>query len=351
MSRLAAIIALLVLNVASANPDAAIATALSALRAGDLERADSAVAEALVAAPDFELAKALRADIASLLVGERSLFDKARLMDLGGSEQRLWRGYAAEIQQRSRASRAGQQPLGLHAVPDATATVLLAETETGQLHVVTRTDNQWRVSRTLYMSIGKNGAGKHRSGDRRTPLGIYWVVGRLEDRQLPPRYGPLAFPLDYPNAWDRSLGRSGDGIWLHGTEPSTYARPPRDSDGCLVLSDELLVSLAPRLTAADVPVIVATRWRFGQGHATDSTIDALDAAIDGWVNEFSSRRATPTTPLTTSDVFAADYPEEPGMIVVRFRLIDESAASRYAWKRLYLRKDGDRFRVVATGNG
>ncbi|MEM1262801.1 MAG: L,D-transpeptidase family protein [Pseudomonadota bacterium] len=343
---------LLIAGGTRADPDTAVANALDALRLGDLNAADAAVAEALGQAPDFELAKALRADIASLLVGERSLFDTTRLAGLVGSEQRLWQGFAAEVRQRSRPVRVGERPLGLLAIASTTTTLLLAETERGQLHVVQRTADGWQVSQTLYVSIGKNGAGKRRSGDRRTPLGIYWVVGRLEDRQLPPRYGPLAFPLDYPNAWDRQLGRSGDGIWLHGTEPSTYARPPQDSDGCLVLSDELLLSLAPALSGSDVPVVIATEWRFGNEAVTTARGEAVLAEVERWVSEFRERRGRVATTVSATDIFAADYPEEPGLVLVRFRLVEAADQPRYSWKRLYLRLgDDDAYRIVATGNG
>jgi murein L,D-transpeptidase YafK len=51
-------------------------------------------------------------------------------------------------------------------------------------------------------------------------------------------YGSGAFPINYPNEWDRIRGRNGYGIWLHGTPRDTYSRPPRASDGCIVLSNE-----------------------------------------------------------------------------------------------------------------
>ncbi len=50
-------------------------------------------------------------------------------------------------------------------------------------------------------------------------------------------YGAGAFPINYPNEWDRRQGRDGYGIWLHGVPRDVYSRPPRASDGCIVLSN------------------------------------------------------------------------------------------------------------------
>ncbi len=54
-----------------------------------------------------------------------------------------------------------------------------------------------------YMSIGENGVGKKRAWDRKTPLGIYFITEQLDTSNLDDKYGVAAYPLDYPNAWDR----------------------------------------------------------------------------------------------------------------------------------------------------
>ena len=48
--------------------------------------------------------------------------------------------------------------------------------------------------------------------------------------QLADMYGSGAFPLSYPNEWDKKNNRTGQGLWLHGTPSDTYSRPPRASD-------------------------------------------------------------------------------------------------------------------------
>ncbi len=47
-------------------------------------------------------------------------------------------------------------------------------------------------------------------------------------------YGPLAFVLNYPNAEDRKAGRTGVGIWIHGTNPDSL---PLNTNGCIELEN------------------------------------------------------------------------------------------------------------------
>ena len=94
----------------------------------------------------------------------------------------------------------------------------------------------------FYISLGKNGVEKQRQGDQKTPLGVYRVISARE--RLPDFYGPGAFPLDYPNDWDRLQHRNGHGIWLHGTPSDTYSRAPWATDGCVVLTNEDFAKLS-----------------------------------------------------------------------------------------------------------
>src|SRR5258708_25685727 len=93
-----------------------------------------------------------------------------------------------------------------------------------------------RFGADYYVSSGKNGGLKVREGDEKTPIGVYHVTESLPRQKLSDFYGSGAFPINYPNEWDRIQGRNGHGIWLHRTPPVTYSRPPRPINGCAVLA-------------------------------------------------------------------------------------------------------------------
>ena len=83
----------------------------------------------------------------------------------------------------------------------------------------------------FYASIGVAGFKKLREGDQKTPVGVYRITGFIPGRKLHERYGSGALPIDYPNELDQFYERTGDGIWVHGTEPGFVNRAPRASDG------------------------------------------------------------------------------------------------------------------------
>ncbi len=117
----------------------------------------------------------------------------------------------------------------------------------------------------FYVTIGKKGAGKVLEGDQKTPLGVYFVTRFIEPNELPELYGDGAFPINYPNIWDKRNGRTGTGIWLHGIPSTIFSRPPQDSNGCVIISNDDLKSLAPYISdkGQTTPVILANeiKWK------------------------------------------------------------------------------------------
>ena len=353
---LAVALAFFASHVLAGEADQHVHLALLALAAGDDTVAVRELATALELEPDFEIADVLRADLERRRRGHASVLDQDS-MPPAGIARSTWRRWQREVRQRALPGRAGTYAGGLHVVPQAVELVLIAETERNQLHVVGRDGAAWRVRETLYLSIGRRGVGKQVSGDRRTPLGLYWIVDRLEDHQLPPRYGPLAFPLDYPNDLDRGLGRRGDGIWLHGTDPSTYARPPLDSDGCLVLADADLLRLATVITMSTTPVVIARSWPFADKPAVARLPAGLGQALEQWMREWQGGGGVlppvELDELAIEELFVADYPGEPDLYLLRFRISGRlDGATRSTWKRLYVRKSAaGAFAVEVDGSG
>jgi len=102
-------------------------------------------------------------------------------------------------------------------------------------------------------STGENQGAKVRSGDAKTPEGVYFFLKEHTRRDLAPIYGSRAFPIDYPNVMDAMVGRSGNAIWLHGTNKPLK---PRDSNGCIVLRNKDIDRLAQFITLNRTPMII-----------------------------------------------------------------------------------------------
>ena len=108
-------------------------------------------------------------------------------------------------------------------------------------------------------------------------------------------------------------------------------------------------------------MVVAREWPFATTASPQAppagVIDALEAWFAHWKQGGSSSAgvwpAVAVRDLVIDSLFVADYPDEPGLIAVRF-LIRGSIGERHrqTWKRLYLRyEDGPGWVPVAEGNG
>ena len=269
-------------------------------------------------------------------------------------------------------------------VPATVRTVLVAETDQPMLHIFS-VDEDGRVSGVKQsISIGQRGAGKRKSGDRRTPLGVYFVTEELDTRNLHNKYGPVAYPLDYPNAWDTLNQRTGHGIWIHGMAPGSGPRPVRDTDGCISLPNEELLNLGADLAPLQTPVIVTRRLQKKSEAELHATRAQLLEALDDWTqsyrsgdwyghlalyageftyrgmsrDEWAAYRLATVGQRVIDDFAIADItliadPVEPGLYVSRFRQeITEAGRTVAATKRLYWRRSvqGD-YKIIAEDNG
>ncbi len=166
--------------------------------------------------------------------------------------------------------------------------VIVVDTDKSRLYLYKNNGENLSYVADYYITVGKNGVEKKTEGDKRTPIGVYFAKQKIT-RPLADMYGDGAYPLNYPNEWDIQHKRSGSGIWLHGTPSSTYSRPPHASDGCVVLTNEDLKSLAPILQTGKTPVIIANNLKWLDSNNTSSEKLALNEAINSWVNDWKSQ--------------------------------------------------------------
>ena len=140
-----------------------------------------------------------------------------------------------------------------------------------------------------YVTQGKLGAEKVSEGDKKTPIGVYHVTSSMPRQKLADLYGSGAFPINYPNEWDKRQGRNGSGIWLHGTPSNTYSRPPKASEGCVVLTNQDLDIVAKSLQVGLTPVIISNsvEWLSFDDWAKER--NELNKSIDAWRTDWESR--------------------------------------------------------------
>lgn len=173
--------------------------------------------------------------------------------------------------------------------------VFVIDTSKYTLYVFENANGTPRYVTDYYITIGKNGIDKLREGDKKTPLGVYYVTSSLPRDRLNTLYGKLAelygngaFPINYPNEWDRRQGRNGYGIWLHGVPSDTFSRPPRASDGCVALTNQDLEAITKNVHVGFTPVIISSAVEWVAPDAVGRLREEITRAVEGWRRDWES---------------------------------------------------------------
>jgi murein L,D-transpeptidase YafK len=257
--------------------------------------------------------------------------------------------------------------------------VLVVDVHRSRLYLYRHQDGQLKFINDYYISQGKLGAYKQVEGDQRTPVGVYYVTDRLPGPRLPDFYGPGALPINYPNEWDRMQGRTGSGIWLHGTPRDSYSRPPLSSDGCVVLTNADLLEVIGEVDVT-TPVVISDRVEFVNRAKWNDERNAAAGLLDAWrgdlenmdmaklrqhyssrfesergddLNTWISRKRPMYTgvkslSITLRDMSLFQYPGRDNMIVATF-IEDKLVGKRKTTmrKRQYWKKEGARWKIVS----
>jgi L,D-transpeptidase YnhG len=151
-----------------------------------------------------------------------------------------------------------------------------------RLYLFENTPTGLKLLADYYISLGKSGIEKTAEGDLRTPLGVYFVTSNLDPKSLKDFYGSGALPINYPNQLDIKRGKTGGGIWLHGTPPAQFSRPPQATDGCVVLANPDLERIIRTVEVRSTPVVIAQSLKWVAADSVKTDTQAFEAALQTW---------------------------------------------------------------------
>ena len=268
------------------DPEVLLIEVFKALGANNLQRATAEVDKLVEYYPNFRLGQLVRGDI--LLMHTRPV---TTLGAVRGPEDKL-KNLREEAKVRLQSLRERPDP---DLVPRAVLQlredqhhVLVVDAKRSRLYVYENRGGELKFVTDYYVSQGRLGVNKMKAGDQKTPVGVYYITSRLPGERLPDFYGSGALPINYPNEWDKVNGRSGSGIWLHGTPSDSYSRSPFSSDGCVVLTNPDLYRLSHSVEIGKTPVVISesvefvnrTKWRNERNFAAK--------LIDNWRHDLES---------------------------------------------------------------
>jgi murein L,D-transpeptidase YafK len=364
-------------------PEDRLSGVFESIEANRLDEALGRVDALIKDYPNFRLAHLVRGDL--LLARSRPLLTFGNVIKTVPPEKIDGMREEALARLRAQRSRPGEDRLPryvlqLHAEQKH---VIVVDSRRARLYVFANAQGKPQLVADYYVTIGKNGIEKTRQGDQKTPLGVYHVTANLPRRKLTDFYGAGAFPINYPNEWDKRQGRNGYGIWLHGVPRDVYSRPPRASDGCIVLSNPDLESVGRHVQVGLTPVIIADEIEWASAEAIAAERTALGGAFEQWradwqsrdteryLEHYSARFAAPGQNLAAwaehkrkvnaakqwikvgvSRVAMFRYPRETDFVVVTFdQDYRSSGLSNTMRKRQYWVKEGARWKIIYEGAG
>jgi murein L,D-transpeptidase YafK len=359
--------------------EAQLVKSLQAINNNHLDIALNEVDNLLRLKPNFKLAQLVKGDLLMAHAGVIDSFGNAANAPPGEIKD-LRDEARVRLQRVLSQSDTRLKPRYLWQLDPQQKYALVVDTSRSTLLVYENVDGVPRYVTDFYISIGKLGTEKISSGDQRTPIGVYFVKAELPKSHLADMYGDGAYPLSYPNEWDRRNKRAGSGIWLHGTPSGTYSRPPRASNGCVVLANEDLKKLAPYLQVGITPVIITNQMHWSseqdqieragllqeleQWRKDWASLDT-DAYLRHYSRDFSSgsmdypawekqkqivNSAKSWIKLNLTNVSMFAYPERPDMVVVDFEQdYSSSNLSNRMKKRQYWIKQDNRWQIIYEG--
>ncbi|MDP1565942.1 MAG: L,D-transpeptidase, partial [Polaromonas sp.] len=263
-------------------------------------------AERLVADhPNFQLAQLVYGDL--LAAQARPLRTLGDVPD--GPAKAAGAGMLGELRQESllrlKALRErpapGTVPSQFLALSPRNKHAIAVDASRARLYLFENTATGLKLLADYYISVGKSGIEKSVEGDSRTPLGIYFVTSNLDPKSLKDFYGAGALPINYPNALDLKRGKTGSGIWLHGTPPTQFARAPLASDGCVVLANPDLERIIRTVEVRTTPVVIAQSLKWVAPHSARAEGKSFEDALQKWQKARSGGDLAALTSLYTSD--------------------------------------------------
>lgn len=360
------------------SPEQQLISAFELIQSQKLDQAILQLKKLVKSKPDFKLAQLAYADV--LLAKSKGLTAVGQLL----KDNKMLSGFLAEAQKRWHSV---QNPVNEELLPASLLSLdrgyqyaVVVDLNSSRLFLFENENGTPKQLSNYYVSMGKSGPYKQFEGDNRTPLGVYFIENFLAPETLPDKYGEGAFPLNYPNVWDGRLGKTGHGIWLHGTPLDTYSRPPRDSEGCVVLSNSDLQTVAHYLQLRRTPFVIADNINWVSTEQWQEQKEKFTSVFSTWLDDWQSldsrryiqhysktfkagkldfsrwssrksrvNKSKKYIKVTTDDLSILKHPVDDLMVVTFRQNYKSNNYSSVSYKRQYWKQEEGQWRIIFEG--
>jgi murein L,D-transpeptidase YafK len=235
--------------------------------------------------PNFQLAQLVYGDLLAARVRPVNAIGDVPA-DLASAGAAALLELRSESQKRVRASserpRPGTLPSQFLEISPKTRHAIAVDASRSRLYLFENRATGLTLVADYYVSVGKAGVSKTSQGDQRTPLGVYYITSHLDAKSLRDFYGSGALPINYPNMLDTKRGKTGGGIWLHGTPPGQFSRPPLATDGCLVMANPDLLHIVDTVEVGSTPVVIAPQLQWVEARSAKAEGKPFEETLQAW---------------------------------------------------------------------
>jgi murein L,D-transpeptidase YafK len=235
--------------------------------------------------PNFQLAHLVYGDLLAAQIRPVKLLGDVPVPQLKGAETAL-NQLREESQVRLKALRErpepGTIPSEFLTLSSSNKHAIAVDASRSRLYLFENQSSGLTLIADFYISVGKSGLEKTSEGDLRTPLGIYFITSSLDPKSLTDLYGSGALPINYPNILDSKRGKTGTGIWLHGTPSQQFSRAPKATAGCVVLSNPDLLQIIHSVEVRTTPVVISHKLNWVAPSTAQLTRKPFEATLNEW---------------------------------------------------------------------
>jgi len=187
-------------------------------------------------------------------------------------------------------------------VSKGATTAILVDKNTNTLQVAEYHDGVYVPVKTFHATLGKVKGDKEDEGDLKTPEGIYTFKSLLKPPSLKPKFGAMAFYLNYPNTYDQMAGRTGFDIMLHATDVPQRLKENYDSEGCVVVENEQIREIEPYVRLGLTPILIFPELT--EKYLKPGQDLRLKSFFESWIKAWESRQVNDYMSFYHSDFSA-----------------------------------------------
>jgi murein L,D-transpeptidase YafK len=201
-------------------------------------------------------------------------------------------------------------------------TAILVDKATNTLYLTEYLDGKYQTLKQYHATLGQVKGDKEVEDDLKTPEGIYTFRQKLTPPALKPKFGAMAFYVNYPNTYDLMAGRTGYDIMLHATNDPGRLAQNYDSLGCVVVRNEELQEIQNHIRIGLTPILIFPEltqeyWAPGQD-------EKLKSFFAGWIHAWETKDID-----TYINHYHTDFSAQ-GMDRDKWRAFKANLNSRYA---------------------